>query len=143
MTNQMNPSSETRKKLVEIGLLSAGAGDIVATRTIFDGIAAIRPESEVPLVGKAIAELCTGRYRTAVQLLREAVEKNPENDVAMGLLALALHNCGLNEASSTVAAQVVNDGENTEAIELAQAILEESGGSPLTTNRNVQHDHTK
>ena len=104
--------------------MAAGTGRVADAQTIFAGVQAARPESELPLVGLAISEMNRGRHLEATKLLQAAVQKNDESDLAMSFLGLALRFAGLNQASRDVSEQVVDANGNAEAVALARSILE-------------------
>lgn len=120
----MQPSTRNVQLLMEIGMVAAGNGLFADAEAIFNGVQAIRPESELPLVGRAIIRMQVKKYPEALFLLREAMEKNPESDLAMSFLGAALHLSGMNQASREVLGQVVDAGGNPQAVELAKSLLE-------------------
>ncbi|CAK0781504.1 conserved hypothetical protein [Gammaproteobacteria bacterium] len=118
-------ASEWVRRVGEIGLLAAGHGEIEAAHRIFDGMVAIRPDSEYPWIGKAIAELQAGRVTEASRLLRdEALKRNPKSLEAQAFLGLALTRAGFaSEAETTL--RVVSAADPDQAAgQMARALLE-------------------
>ena len=119
----MELSTPTVQRLMEVGLLAAGNHMDADANKIFAAIAAVRPESEMPLIGRAIARLNKGNFGEAINLLGEAVEKNPESEMAMTFLGMALKVSGMTAASEDALNQVVQSGNNEAAVELAKSLL--------------------
>lgn len=109
---------------MEIGLAAAGNGYIAQAEQIFRGIEAIQPESELPLIGRAVARLNAGRKLEAIKILQSAMEKNPDSDLAMSFLGFALHLAGMKQASRDALTQVVEANNCEEAVALAKSVLE-------------------
>ena len=121
----MQPNTQSVQRLMEIGLMAAGNGLLSDAETIFLGLAAARPESELPLVGRAFVRMNAGRHKEAALLLQQAMEKNPDSDLAMSFLGAALQMSGLTSASLDVLQQVIEANGNPEAVEFAKSLLEE------------------
>jgi len=120
----VHASTETVQTLMEIALMAGGHGRVAEAQAICIGLQVVRPESELPAVALAIAQMNAGRHTEAAELLRSAVIKNPESDTAMSMLGFALRKCGLMQASRDVAQQVVDANNDPQAVGLAKAILE-------------------
>ncbi|MEO1524995.1 MAG: HrpB1 family type III secretion system apparatus protein [Planctomycetota bacterium] len=121
----MNLQTQTVQRLMEIGFLAAGNNMESQANRIFDAVAAARPDSEMPNVGRAITALNKGHVNEAIELLRQAVERNSESEMAMTFLGLALKLGGMGAASEDALRQVVNSGGDPAAIELASSLLVE------------------
>ncbi|MEI6413241.1 MAG: tetratricopeptide repeat protein [Pseudomonadota bacterium] len=118
-------SSEWVRRIGEVGFLAAGHGQVEAAHRIFDGLVAIRPDSEYPWIGKAIAELQVGRETEALRLLRdEAIKRNPHSPEAQVFVGLALKRAGRgSEAEATL--QAVSKAHPEQAAgQMAKAFLE-------------------
>lgn len=120
----MEPSTESVQRLMEIGFIAAGNGLLADAEAIFQGVQAARPESELPLVGRAFIRMNARQHRDAALLLQQAMEKNPDSDLAMSFLGAALQMSGMNQASRDVLQQVIAENGNEQAVELAKALLE-------------------
>lgn len=120
----MQANTETVQTLLEVAFLAAGTGQLSHVQAICAGLEVVRPESEMPAVALATAQMSAGRHLEAVKLLQGAVEKNPESDLAMSFLGLALKMSGLHDASRSVAQQVIDADNNAEAVALAKSLLE-------------------
>jgi len=112
--------------LMQIGFLASGRGNISGAETIFSGVQAQRPESEYPLIGRAVNRLNDLDYEGAIRILiSEALEKNPESDLAKGFLGFALRKAGLTGHSREVCREVVDAGRDEVAMAMAAAVLED------------------
>jgi hypothetical protein len=87
----MSASSESIRTLMEIGIAAAGAGLFRQAFQIFEGVEAMRPESEGPSIGVALIHMNSGAPEEAVKVLREgALVRNPNSLEAKMILGLAL-----------------------------------------------------
>lgn len=115
---------ELPKLLLEIGYMAAGTGLFAQADTIFHGLAAHRPDSELPWVGVAVARMNAGQPDEATRILREeALKRVPGSDVAKSFLGLSLKLAGYNAESVRVLEEVVATGQETSAVAMARSLL--------------------
>lgn len=119
----MNPTTEQIQRLMEVAMVAAGNGLATDAETIFQGIAAVRRDSELPLVGRAFLSMNRGRFPEAIDLLQQALEKQPDSELALGFLGAALKFSGMNQAAEQVLEQVSGHGNNKAAVALADSLL--------------------
>jgi hypothetical protein len=104
----MDVSSQAVQTLMEIGVASAGNGLIPPAIAIFEGVRAVRPDSEGPALGMAIAQLGSRAYEDAAKTLREQVlAKNPNSIEAKMFLGLALKYAGRNAECDSVIKELI------------------------------------
>lgn len=115
----MQPSTEQVQRLMEIAFVATGNGLTSDAETIFAGIQAVRPESELPIIGRAIIKMNSGQLQDSIHLLREALLHNPDSDLGLSFLGVALQLSGHNHAAAEAFSQVADAGITTEAVELA------------------------
>lgn len=120
----MDISTSSIQRLMEIGYMATGGGMNAEAAAIFSGIEAVRPESELPMIGSAVTRLNAGKVEEAISLLRQALEKNPDSDLAAAFLGLALKQAGLAQAAESMLRQVVDAARNREAVDLAKSLLD-------------------
>ena len=120
----MQPSTDNVQRLMEVGFVAVGNGLLVDAETIFFGVQAVRPDSELPLIGRAFLLMNSKLFGDAIQLLRLAVEKNPDSDFAVSFLGAALKMSGHNHAGNEVLQQVLDEGNHVEAVNFAQALMQ-------------------
>jgi len=109
---------------MEIGYVAAGGGMTAQADVIFAGVQAARPDSELPLIGRAVARLNAGRADEAIALLRQALERNPDSDLAAAFLGLALSQAGLQSAADALLQQVRAANRDPQAAALAASLLQ-------------------
>lgn len=118
-------STELVRTLMEVGYVAIGFGRFADAETIFAGVQAARPESELPAIGRAVVRLNSGRPQDAVRLLEgEALKRNPDSDLAKSFLGLALKQTGENSRSRQLLEDVARAGGQTEAVALSKSLLE-------------------
>ena len=66
------------------------------------------------------------QFGDAIHLLRLAVEKNPDSDLAVSFLGAALKLSGHNHAGNEVLQQVLDEGTNAKAVNFAEALMQNS-----------------
>lgn len=112
--------------LMQIGFLAGEYGLSHEAETIFEGIRAVRPESEFPMIGLAFAKMVSNQLDESIRILRdEALKLNPDSDLAMSFLGLALSLSGHASECSRVVTEVVNRNGNEAAVKMARTILQE------------------
>ena len=119
----MTVSTELVRQLMEVGYVAAGCGLSAEADRIFQGVKAVRPDSEAPVVGRAVAWMNAGKAPEAIGMLQAELQRLPESDVLMAFLGLAMQMAGLGQASETVLKQVVESGRDPSATAMADAIL--------------------
>lgn len=119
----VNVPSSLVQQLMEIGYLATGGGMSGEASTIFNAVEAVRPESELPLVGQGVTQLNAGKTNEGIAVLRKALEKNPDSEFAATFLGLALVQAGLSQAAENILKQVVVSGKDPRAVELANLLL--------------------
>jgi len=116
--------TEVVQLLMEAGFLAVGKGMFPQATAIFAGVAAVRPESELPIVGQAIAQMNSGRADDAIQTLKnKALVLNPDSQIARSFLGLALKIGGFQAESRALLSEVVKNNSAPEAVALAQDLL--------------------
>ena len=118
----MKPPSQAVRTLMEVGVASVGAGLTQQAMTIFEGIEAVRPDSEAPMIGAALIYLNSNAPEEAVKVLREgALTRNPASLEAKMFLGLALRMAGRNSECDNVIKELNATG-NTQAKNFAAAL---------------------
>jgi len=122
----MEISSRSLQMLMELGILAGGYGYGKEADAIFRGIEAVRPESEYPLVGRAIVRMNDNRPEEAARILEEgALPLNPENDLTRGYLGLALMLDKRHDRCRDLMEEVVRNDRDETAVRMARDILEQ------------------
>jgi tetratricopeptide (TPR) repeat protein len=82
-------TSEEVSLLLEAGYLCRYTRHFDRAQTIFAGVRALCPDSEVPLVALGTIEFDQGRFASAISEYRKALELNPSSSYAYAHLAEA------------------------------------------------------
>lgn len=99
--------SELVRLLMRTGYAAAWNGLHKEAVAIFDGVGAVRPESEIPVIGAAVVAMLTGNYEVAVKTLRDgALELNPDSALARAHLGAALRLMGDEDAGRALLQEV-------------------------------------
>jgi predicted Zn-dependent protease len=121
-------SAESLRRLLEIGYVAAGNGRFSDAETIFRGVAAVRPGSSAPVIGRAVAALNRGAASEAVVLLEAERNRSPDDAMVQAFLGLALQSAGRNaEGAATLAA--VMESADPLAATMARSLLVPSTGA--------------
>jgi Flp pilus assembly protein TadD len=112
------------RTLMEAGYVAAGTFSAARAEAIFAAVKILRPKSEVPVIGQAVAQLNAGDYLAAIRLLRdEALSMNPDNHVARALLGVALQLHGDRSEAETELRKVSEANTDPVATALARSAL--------------------
>jgi hypothetical protein len=112
--------------MMEIGYLATGNGFPTEAEAIFEGVRAVRPGSEVPIIGLAVSRMNAGHPLEAVSLLEEqALRLNPESELTRGFLGLALRLAGHTARSQSVLEELAAKATNPIAGGMARALLDD------------------
>lgn len=120
----MQATTEQVQRLMETALVAAGAGLQDNAEDIFTGIQAVRPESELPAVGRAFGLMSAGRLPDSVLLLEQTASRHPDSELALSFLGAALKLSGRNQAAQDVLRRVAGAGTNAAAVNLAAAMAQ-------------------
>jgi len=121
--------AEAREDLVgsltAVGFLAGGHGLFDEALTIFEGVAALRPESASPVIGKAVTHIYRKQPEAAVRILEvEGLQAHPNNADIKVFLGLSLRLSGHRGRGDLVLQDVLVDGTaGGDAKELAAALL--------------------
>ena len=121
-------SAESLRRLLEIGYVAAGNGYFAEAETIFRGLAAVRPESSAPAIGRAVSALNRGMAADAVGVLEAERKRSPDDALVQAFLGLALQSAGRN-AESTAALAALTETADPVAAAMAKALLVPNSGA--------------
>ncbi len=76
--------------MMECGYILVGMQRFKEARAVFDGIAVMAPESEIPIVALGSVSFCEGKFREAMKLYHKALKLNAESLFARAYLGEAL-----------------------------------------------------
>jgi len=91
------------RMLAQIGFLAAQSNQQAPARTIFRALRVIRPDSPLPLVGLALADINASRPMNAVRLLKEeGLREHPGSGEILAFLGWALLEAGSRDEAERV-----------------------------------------
>jgi tetratricopeptide (TPR) repeat protein len=116
--------SELVRLLMRLGYLAAWNGLYKEAIAVFDGVRAVRPESEVPIIAGAVVALLSGHPDVAVKSLKEgALVLNPGSDLARAHLGCALRLQGREEEGMAMLQEIASDSDQPEARAMAANLI--------------------
>jgi hypothetical protein len=117
--------SELVRLLMRIGYAAAWQGLHKEAVAIFEGVGAVRPESEVPIIGASVVAMIAGNHDVAVQALKEgALDLNPASALARIHLGVALRLRGDEEEGLALLREVSAGSDDPEAAALAANVTQ-------------------
>lgn len=124
-------NKEMIKLLYEIGVTGIWLNEIADARVIFDGLKALRPQNELPVLGLALIAFAEGNLDKSIEMIvKEALVINPRNDIVKAYLALAIQAKGGLEGEYTeICENIISHNEDKTAVTLAKSILEQRQGT--------------
>ena len=118
-----NISTDDLKILMEAGFLAANGGMTKHAQKIFEGVLAVRPDSEYAYIGQAVTLLAANQHDDAIKILRdEALRINPDCLQAKMILAMTLKMAGRGGECDRVVDQLHRSGDNA-AKEFANSLF--------------------
>lgn len=122
----MDVEQKLLQLLMESGYLAAGYGMTADAESIFEGLAVARPDSAYPLIGKAFTKMSLGAHEEAAEMLRDQLDvDSAEAHMARSFMGMALLLAGKADESRRVLDSVVQANLDPEAVNLAQALLQQ------------------
>ncbi|MDR3317105.1 MAG: hypothetical protein LBS68_03520 [Puniceicoccales bacterium] len=119
--------SEWLQLLMQIGYVACGQGKPTAAVSIFEAIAAVRPNSELPLIGLAVSLVNLGKLTAACDVLVERSAKiNPNNQLAKTVAAMIFRMVKEFQASDILIDEIIADGTDPEAVNFAKNLKNEN-----------------
>ena len=124
-------SGELIRLLIDVGYVATGIGDKKSADSIFEGVLAARPNSELAHVGYAFSKLAFGEFTAASNLLMsKAYSLNPESKLIRAMYGFLLYTTGRVGECGFVMNEVLSsndaDGELDQfSRKLAQVVIEE------------------
>jgi tetratricopeptide (TPR) repeat protein len=82
-------STDELALLMEAGLIYRYAGKFREAREVFEGVRALRPQSEVPQIALGAVEFDEGRFQDAIRHYQKAISMNPRSAYAYAQLGEA------------------------------------------------------
>lgn len=124
-------SGELIRLLVDIGYVATGIGDKKSAESIFEGVIAARPNSELAHIGYAFSKLSFGEFTAASNLLmNKAYSLNPDSKLIRAMYGFLLYITGRTGECGFVMNDILaSRGDDDELSQfsrnLAQVVIEE------------------
>lgn len=116
--------SELVRLLMRVGYTAAWNGLHKEALAIFEGVGAVRPESEIPVIGASVVALLSGNVEVAVQTLKEgALQLNPDSALAQAHLGVALRLRGDEDDGVELLQDVATQTSAPDAAAMARNLL--------------------
>ncbi|MDR2677569.1 MAG: hypothetical protein LBB26_03335 [Puniceicoccales bacterium] len=115
--------SKILQLLMQVGYVACGCGTPSLAKVIFEGIAAVRPNSELPLIGLAFVYIHMGKLTVACDILvNQATPINPNNQIIKAMAAMIFRISGEFTASDALLDEVIANGTDPQAVEFARQL---------------------
>lgn len=123
--------------LMEAGYICLGMQRFKEAKEIFEGVAALKPESEIPLVALAGISFCRGKLKEAIQTYQKALKMNPESLYAKAYLGEAFFFDGQKQEAVRLLKEVGQLETKGPTGDFARALLDalEKGFTPETLSQ--------
>lgn len=113
--------------MMEAGYILLGMRRFKEAQEVMEGIAAMAPDSDIPLVAIGTVEFCKGKFRTAIKEYERAIKLNPESAYAKAYRGEALFFMGQTDAAKQQLEVVVKEDAAGKAGGFAKALLDAIG----------------
>jgi tetratricopeptide (TPR) repeat protein len=110
--------------LLESGYLYMEMQKFKEAEEIFNGVAALVPHSEVPLICLGNLHFCQGRFERALKFHKEALKKNPESALAQAHVGEALLFMKKKSEGKTALEKAIQMEPNGDAAAFASSLLD-------------------
>jgi predicted Zn-dependent protease len=117
-------SGELLELLAQIGYVGINNALNAESQVIFDALVAVRPQSDDAWLLYGVARLFLGKIQEGTKTLIQLVQKNPANHLAKSFLALAFKMSKVDDPSRAMAQEVLEEGDDQAAKQLARAVAE-------------------
>lgn len=115
--------SELVRLLMRVGYLAAWRGLHKEAVAIFDGVGAVRPESDGPIIGGAVVAMLAGQPQVAIDVLEGALRSFPDSALARAHLGCALRLKNREEEGLQLLREVASQQQDPDAAAMANNLL--------------------
>lgn len=132
--------------MMEAGYIYLGMQRFQEAMEVFEGIALLAPESEVPVVALGSVAFCQGDFKGAIKHYEEALKLDPQSSFAKVYLGEALFFSGKRQEALKLLKEVYAEDRGGPAGDFAVALLEaiENGFTPTSLGEETrQHAASK
>lgn len=115
-------SIDIARTMAHVALLATWEGDSVAAERIFSALQAAIPKEPNIRICLAMVLACQDKYAESISILKEVLHEEPGNISAKSMLGFVMFSTG-ESGWQTLLNEVIADGSDSSAVELAQEIF--------------------
>lgn len=115
---------ESISVMMEAGYIMIGMQRFDQARKVFDGLVALAPDNDIPLVARGSVEFCEGHFEKAIDFYHQALKVNPESLYAKAYIGESLFFKGDKEKAISFLEGVMAKDAGDPAAGFAKALLE-------------------
>jgi Tfp pilus assembly protein PilF len=123
MAWDIKASAEELTLIMEAGLIYRYAGKFLQAREVFEGVRALRPQSELPQIALGTVDFEEGRFEDAIRRYKKAITMNPRSAYAHAQLGEAQLFQGDKESARASLEKAIDLDPKSENANLARAML--------------------
>ncbi len=110
--------------MMEAGYVYLGMQRFKEARDVFEGVASLAADSEIPLVAIGSVDFCQGKFTNAIRRYKKALKLNPESSYAMAYMGEALFFMGKKAEAMKQLEAVAKLEPGGKAADFAMALLD-------------------
>lgn len=110
--------------MMEAGFILVGLQRFKEAREVFEGVAVMAPDSELPVVALGSVDFCEGKFREACRRYKRALKINGDSPFARAHLGEALFFLGKTTEATQELASVIQADRGGKAGAFAQSLLQ-------------------
>lgn len=120
--------------MMEAGYIYLGMQKFKEAYQVFEGVAAMAPDSDVPLVALGGTDFCVGKFANAIKWYKKALKVDPTSIFAKVYMAESLFFSGKKDEAVEILKEVSRDDPQGGAGNFARALLDaiKQGFTPKT-----------
>ncbi|OGQ05563.1 MAG: hypothetical protein A2W61_01745 [Deltaproteobacteria bacterium RIFCSPLOWO2_01_44_7] len=123
--------------LMEAGYIYLGMQRYKEAKEVFEGVASLKPESEIPLVALAGVSFCQGKLEEAIRVYKKALKLSPDSIYAKAYLGETFFFAGQKEEAAKLLKEAEQNDRGGPVGDFCNALLDaiKKGFSPETLSQ--------
>lgn len=110
--------------MMEAGYVYVGMQRFKEAREVFEGVAAMAPDSEIPLIAIGSVDFCQGKFTNAIRRYKKALKIEPKSAYALAYMGEALFFMGKKAEAVKHLEEVQKLEPDGKAADFARALLD-------------------
>ena len=110
--------------MMEAGYIYLGMQRFKEARDVFEGVASLAPDSEIPLVALGSVDFCQGKFTNAIRHYKKAMKLSPEGLYATAYMGEALFFMGKKAEAVRHLEEIHKKDPSGKAGDFARALLD-------------------